>query len=184
MAIRKASAYSKKKARPFTRTSKNKSKSYIKTIPHSKIVKFHSGSMKDYRAGKHSYAVRLVALEGTQIRDNAIEACRMYLTKMLEENLAGQFYLNIKIYPHHLLRENKLSAGAGADRISTGMTQSYGVIIGRAAMVHRKQDLIFISCANERAARSARDYLVQIKSKVPCSTEVVFETSRMSKTQG
>ncbi len=175
MALRKASAYSKKRARPFTRVSRNKSKSYIKTVPASKIVKFHQGTPQDFRAGKHHYMVRLIANERAQIRDGAIEACRMWLTKMLEERIPGQYYLAIKIYPHHLLRENKLSAGAGADRLSTGMTHSYGVIIGRAAIVAPEKDLFVISCVDEKAASIAREVLVHVKSKVPCSTRLISE---------
>jgi len=41
--LRKATAYSKKKVLPFTRVSKRKQKSYIKTVPPQKIVKFDMG---------------------------------------------------------------------------------------------------------------------------------------------
>ena len=175
MALRKASAYSKKRGRPFTRISRNKSKSYIKSVPHSKIVKFRQGSAHDFQTGKHAFAARLFAEERVQIRDNALEACRMYLSKFLDENLPGQYYLALKVYPHHILRENKLSAGAGADRISTGMSHSYGVIIGRAAMVSPGQEIIFISCTTEKAARLAREALIHLKAKLPCASRVVFE---------
>ncbi|MBS3089270.1 50S ribosomal protein L16 [Candidatus Pacearchaeota archaeon] len=174
MALRKASAYSKKKARPFTRKSRNKNRAYIKTVPGSKIAKFHQGAAEDYRAGKHSFFVRIIANQKTQIRDNALESCRMYLTKILDEQILGQYYLALKVYPHHILRENKLSAGAGADRISTGMTHSYGVVIGRAAIVNAGQEIFFISCSNEKAARLARDMLNVIKAKLPCATKVSF----------
>lgn len=175
MALRKAMAYSKKRGRPFTRISRNKGKSYIKTVPPSKIVKFHQGTMQDYRAGKHTFIVRLQSLERVNVRDNALESCRMYLTKIMEEQALGQYYMAIKVYPHHLLRENKLSAGAGADRISTGMSHSYGVVVGRAARVIPGQDIFFITCANEKAARIARAALVDIKSKLPCAAQVLFE---------
>ena len=174
MALRKAMAYSKKRGRPFTRISRNKSKSYIKTVPPSKIVKFHQGIIQDYRAGKHSFVVRLQSLERVNVRDNALESCRMYLTKVMDEQALGQYYMAIKVYPHHLLRENKLSAGAGADRLSTGMSHSYGVVMGRAARVIPGQDIFFISCANEKSARIARGALVEIKSKLPCATHVLF----------
>lgn len=175
MALRKAMAYSKKPGRPFTRVSRNKGKSYIKTVPPSKIVKFHQGTIKDYRAGKHPFVARLQSLQKVNIRDNALEACRMYLTKIMEEQALGQYYMAIKVYPHHLLRENKLSAGAGADRLSTGMSHSYGVIVGRAARVAPGQDVFFISCANEKSARIARAALVDIKSKLPCAAQVLLE---------
>ncbi|MBI3334107.1 50S ribosomal protein L16 [Candidatus Pacearchaeota archaeon] len=175
MALRKASAYSKFPARPFTRTSKNKSKSYIKTIPFPKVVKYHIGSQKDYREGKHTHAVRLFSEERVQLRDNALEAARQALTKVMDEKALGQYYLAVRVFPHHFLRENKTAAGAGADRMSTGMTQSYGIIIGRAAQVGAGQEVFFISCVNERIARIARDALIAVKAKLPCATRIVFQ---------
>lgn len=176
MALRKALAYSKKKARPNTRTSKKKSKAYVRTVPFSKIVKFSGGDLAGYREGKHTHSVKLVSEQWAQIRDNALEACRMFITKQLDTNAPGQYYLEVRVHPHHLLRENKsVAAVAGADRLSSGMTQSFGVVIGRAAIVAAGKDIFAISCANEKTARTARDALSMIKSKVPCKTKVVFE---------
>ncbi|MBX4212575.1 50S ribosomal protein L16 [Candidatus Pacearchaeota archaeon] len=176
MALRKALAYSKKPARPYTRNSRSKSKAYIKTVPGQKIVKFHMGSQKDYMEGKHPFVMSLIAEEGVQIRDNSIEASRMLLNKVLDEQAPGQFYFAVKVFPHHLQRENKSAGGmAGADRISTGMTQSFGIVIGRAAIVRPGQQLFFISCQNEKAAKIARDALATVRSKVPCKTRITFE---------
>ncbi|MBM3232643.1 50S ribosomal protein L16 [Candidatus Pacearchaeota archaeon] len=176
MALRKALAYSKKKARPYTRNSRKKGKSYIKTIPFSKIVKFDSGVRKDYEQGKFPYKISLEAEEGVQVRDNALEACRMLLTKQMDENALGQYFLMVKVHPHHFIRENKSAAAvAGADRISTGMTQSFGVVIGRAARVKPGQELFFISAATEKGAQAAKSALNMIRSKVPCKSRVVFQ---------
>ncbi len=176
MALRKALAYSKKGARPYTRNSRRKDKSYIKTVPYSKIVKFDAGTRKDYEQGKNGYEVSLHAEQNVQIRDNALEACRMLLTKQMDEGAPGQYFLLVKVHPHHLLRENKSAAAvAGADRISTGMTQSFGVVIGRAAMVKPGQQLFFVSCATEKGAQVAKAAMQMIKSKVPCKTRVVFD---------
>lgn len=175
MALRKASAYSKFQARPFTRISRNKSKSYIKTIPQQKVVKYHIGSQKDFREGKHPYAVTLFSKEKVQVRDNALEAARQALTKVMDEQALGQYYLAVKVFPHHFLRENKTAAGAGADRMSTGMTQSYGIIIGRAAQVRAGQELFMISCSTDKIARIARDALLSVKAKMPCATKIVFQ---------
>ena len=102
MSLRKASAYSKKRARPYTRKSKSKSRAYIKTVPYSKVVKFSEGSQKDYREGKHPFVIRLIALEKVQIRDNALESTRMWLTKILEEKAPGQYHLALKTLPSSL----------------------------------------------------------------------------------
>ncbi|MEK6927374.1 MAG: 50S ribosomal protein L16 [Nanoarchaeota archaeon] len=175
MTLRKAGAYSRKIGRAFTRISKNKSKSYIKTVPFIKVVKFHVGSQKDYADGKHTYAVSMISQEDVLLRDTAIEAARMLLTKVMDEKALGQYYLAVKVFPHHFLRENKLAAGAGADRMATGMTQSYGVIVGRAARVKANQAVFFISCATDKVARMARDALQAAKAKVPFQTKLVFE---------
>ena len=174
MALRKAGTYSKKAARPFTRISKNKSKSYIKTVPFTKVVKFHIGNQIDFAAGKHTYGVSLVSKQKIQLRDTAIEAARMSLTKEMDTKVPGQYYLAVKVYPHHFLRENKLAAGAGADRMATGMTQSFGVIIGRAALVGAGQTVFFISTTSLKGAQIARDALQRVRAKVPCATRLVF----------
>ena len=175
MALRKASSYSKRFARPFTRKSSKKNRAYIKTVPFSKIVKFRMGDDKGLSTGKHSYVVRLITEEGVQIRDNALEAGRMWIHKILEAKVPGQYYFVVKVFPHHMQRENKTAAGAGADRMSTGMTQSFGVVIGRAALVPAGKEIFFVSCANEKAARVARETLISIKSKLPCKSRVSFE---------
>ncbi|MEK6843881.1 MAG: 50S ribosomal protein L16 [Nanoarchaeota archaeon] len=177
MALRKALSYSKKKARPFTRKAKITQKAYIKAVPPIKIVKFHMGDMKAYESGKHHFAVRLIADESVMIRDNALESARMVIGKIMEEGAMGQYYFAVKVYPHHILRENKGGGGgmAGADRVSSGMSHSFGINIGRAAIVNEGKEVFFISCENEKTARIARDALIQVKSKVPCRAKVLFE---------
>ena len=134
------------------------------------------GDQKAYEEGKHKYIITLVAQEATQVRDTALESGRMLLHKLIEEKVPGQYYMEVKVYPHHMLRENKISSGAaGADRTSTGMTQSFGVVIGRAALVKSGQRIFFVSCTDDRVARIARDSMISIKSKLPCKTKITFE---------
>ncbi len=173
--LRKASAYSKKRVRPFTRKSGQKSKAFIKTIPPSNIVKFEMGNAGAYKNRKHKFHVGLICEEKIQIRDNALESARQLLNKMLDTELQGQYYFVVKVYPHHILRENKAAAGAGADRISSGMTHSYGVNIGRAAIVNPGTEIFFVSCENEKGARFVRNSLGAVKSKIPCRSRIVFE---------
>ena len=175
VSLRKAGAYSKKRVRPYTRKSKTAQKAYVKTIPGIKIAKFFMGNLKAYNQGKHSYIVRLITEEKVQIRDNALEAGRMLAGKLLDRGAPGQYYFVIKVYPHHILRENKTASGAGADRLSSGMTHSFGVTIGRAAIVNAGKDIFFVSCENEKTARLARDILTHVKAKIPSRTRVVFE---------
>lgn len=173
--LRKGAAYSKNKMRPYTRKSKNKSKSYIKVIPHNKIVKYNLGNIKAFNEGKFKYILKFVALENVNIRDNALESGRLIINKTLDKNAPKQYYFEIKVYPHHILRNNKTAAGAGADRLSSGMKHSFGVIEGRAAMVKPGKEIFFIACENEQAVKIARKALGMVKPKIPCKAKVVFE---------
>jgi large subunit ribosomal protein L10e len=176
MGLRKASSYSKKYARPYTRNSRKKSKAYIKTIPHVKVAKFSIGNLKDFREGKHKFLVRLVSAEKVQIRDTALEAGRMHVHKILDEQLPGEYFFAVKVHPHHFLRNNKTSGVAGADRMSSGMgSNPFGIIEGRAAMVPAGKDIFFITCKDEKGARVIRAAVESVKAKMPCAAKVTFE---------
>jgi large subunit ribosomal protein L10e len=175
MALRKALSYSKKRTRPYTRKSSKKSKSYIKTIPQQKIVKFRMGDLKGYDEGKLKNVVRLVSGEKILIRDNALEASRQYIHKILEQELPGQYYLEVKVFPHHILRENKVLTGAGADRMQTGMQQSFGKTTGRAAIVNPNQTIFLVAVFQEKQRRIVNKVFSKIKAKIPCHARIVFE---------
>ncbi len=72
--LRKASEYSKKKVVPYTRVSKKRQKSFIKTVPQQKIVKFTMGKEPLFNQGKLPHCLTLVSTEKVQMRHNAFEA--------------------------------------------------------------------------------------------------------------
>ena len=175
MAVRKALAYSKRYARPYTRVSRAKGKSYIKAVPHNKVVKFTMGNPQAYNEGKLPFVLHLNSKESAQVRDLAIEAARQVLTKTLDAQLLNLYYLEVKVHPHHILRNNKAAAGAGADRMSTGMSRAFGDVEGRAAKVPAGKDIFVIHCADENGAKKVRVALNMAKSKLPCATGILFE---------
>ena len=175
MALRKAAAYSKKYTRPYTRKSKKKNKSYIKTVPQHKIVKFKMGDLKGYDKGKYHFLLRVKADENVLIRDNALEAVRQYVNKQLDKALPAMYYFEVKPFPHHILRENKMLTGAGSDRMQTGMQLSFGKAMGRAAMVKAGQEIITIGTFNLKSMQTARTIINKVKSKFPCKVHSEFE---------
>jgi len=174
-ALRKASAYSRRSVRPYTRKSSKKKKAYIKAVPPIRIVKYSMGDARGATKKEYGYAVRMIAEEKAQMRDNSLESCRMMINKSMDKDAPGQYYFVIKVYPHHILRENKTAAGAGADRLSSGMKHSFGVTVGRAAIIKSGKEIFHISCTNEKVARVARDALTKVKSKVPFRNRILFE---------
>jgi large subunit ribosomal protein L10e len=175
MALRKGSAYSKRRTRPYTRNSKKRKKSYIKTVPNSKIVKFKMGDIKGFVKEEYPIQIMVISKERIQLRDNAIEAVRQYLNRFIQTKIGKEFYFEVKIYPHHILRENKMLTGAGADRMQTGMSRSFGKAIGRAALIKPGQTLFIIGIKNNKAEIEARKLIKSVKARLPCkvSTETL-----------
>ncbi len=175
MALRKASAYSRRYARPYTRKSRVKGKNYIKAVPMSKVVKMDMGDIRGFNDGKYKVVFRLVTTEQVQIRDNALEAARQFIHKQLESNMAGQYCLMLKLHPHHVLRENKMLTVAGADRMSTGMTLSFGVAIGRAALARNGSNVFVIAVNGEKGKKISRDALEKVRPKIPGACKILME---------
>lgn len=171
MGLRKGSAY-RELERPYTRKSRVKSKSYIKTIPGTKIVKFQMGNpQKNY-----SYRVSLVSKNDVQVRDNAIEAARQTINRSLDSKLGKQnYFFSIRIYPHHILREHKMLTGAGADRLQSGMKLSFGKPIGVAAQV-KEGDELFSVLVDKQGINAVKEAFKKASPKLPCTTSIKIES--------
>ena len=173
MALRKGSAYTKRYARPYTRKSKKRKKSYIKTVPNARIVKFKMGDLKGFDNGEYKIEIHVLSKERIQLRDNAIEAVRQYFNRFIQARIGKEFYLEVKPYPHHILRENKMLTGAGADRMQTGMSRAFGKTMGRAALIKPGQTLFIIAIKNERAETEARKLIRSAKARLPCKVSTL-----------
>lgn len=166
--LRKGCTY-RKIERPFTRKSKYRSKNFARSIPTSKIVKHQMGEVKK----EFPVKFELVAKNPVQIRHNAIESSRQTVNRQLEKKLGkGAFFFKLRIYPHHILRENPLASGAGADRMSTGMKMSYGKTIGIAAQVKKGQTIFELSVGKSQA-KLGKEALRKAIHKLPCSCSII-----------
>jgi len=161
--LRKASAY-RKVTRAYTRKSQTRKKGFIKTIPTHKIVRFNMGDCSK----KYDYKLTLFSKEKLQIRHNAIESVRLVVNRKLTKKLGNMnYYLMINIFPHQILRENKMLTGAGADRMQTGMQKAFGKPSGRAAQI-KKNQVLFTILAEEKDLKEAKDALRLSFSRLPC----------------
>ena len=165
--IRKFVSY-RRIEKPYTRTSKYKNKAYIKINPNIKIIGFELGSSKK----SFGYTLKLISKDNLQIRDNALESAKQTSNKLLESTLGlSAYFLKVRPYPHHILRENPLASGAGADRFSTGMQRAFGKPIGSAAQV-RKGDAIFHISVDKPNIELAKQALTRASKKLPCSCTI------------
>ena len=133
-----------------------------------KIVRFDMGTANQ----KYDAMVRLNVAKAMNIRQEALEAARQVSNRYLEKTLGKNFHLRLKVYPFHVLRENPLATGAGADRVSTGMKLSYGKAIGCAARMRQGQT-VFELRVDKQHLKEARESLERAATKLPCSCKVV-----------
>ncbi len=165
--LRKFAAYQNLE-RPYTRISKYTQKNFVRGgFPHMKVIKFVMGTKNK----KFDSVVTLHATKAMNIRHNAIESARMTTNRHLERNLAKEFFFKIRIYPFHVLRENALASGAGADRLSTGMKKSFGKSVGSAARVKEGQVLMEVR-VNKDKVKIAKEALARAAKKFPCSCKI------------
>ncbi len=174
MALRKASIYKKVK-RPYTRKSRVKGKSFVKTIPPGHIVKFVMGDIGKQAKGKFSFALNLVTKEAVQLRDNSIEATRQLIKRHLELNFGADYYFAVSVYPHHVLREHKIAAVAQSDRYFAGMSHSFGKPVGIAAQVKPGTKIFRIEISQRSAIPIVREIYHKAMPKLGCNASVEVE---------
>lgn len=168
--IRKGVAY-RKLERPYTRRSKYKEKSFIKANPAIAITRFDMGEQNK----KFGYKVLLLSGGDLQLRHNSIESARQASNRHLESTLGKSgYFMKLRVYPHHMLRENPLASGAGADRLSTGMAHSFGKVISSAAQV-RKGQVIFQVNVDKPGLDIAKEAMQKASKKFACKCRIVIE---------
>ena len=149
---------------PYTR------REYIDGIPDPKIRKFTHGDPNR----QFEYELVLVAKKSGQIRHNALEAARVATNKYLESKLGrANYFFRVVPYPHHVLRENKMIFGAGADRLQDGMRLAFGKPVGTAAQVWEGSTVLLVR-VDKQGLEVAKEALRRGASKLPlpCRIEV------------
>lgn len=165
--LRKGSCY-RKITRAYTRKSKFKKKDFIKAVPKPKIVRYSSGDISK----KYDYEINLVSKDAIQIRHNAIESARLVVSRKLNKKLGNlNYYFRVMIYPHQILRENRMLTGAGADRMQTGMQKAFGKVMGIAAQVKKDQP-IFTAYVNKENLEITKNALKLAPPRLPCRCSI------------
>ncbi len=165
MANKPGRMYRQMKGKAYTR------RKYMGGVPGNRIVQYEMGN----KTAEFPLEINLIAKEACQVRHMSLEAARIAANRYIQK-MAGvsNYHLKIVVYPHHVLRENKVAVGAGADRISDGMRGSFGSLVGTAARVQRGQTIITIRTTDSHI-KHAKSALRKagIKVPTPCRIEVL-----------
>ena len=147
------------------------SKVYSPGAPNSKIARFSTGQA----SSDYDYVLKLVSTEKVQIRHNALEAARVAANKKLTPIGETAYFLRVKVYPHVILRENRMIATAGADRLQEGMRKAWGKPTGLAARVMPGSVILELHIMKENLT-SAMEAMKSASSKLPMPTEILVES--------
>lgn len=132
---RPAYCYKVPPKKPYTR------KEYIKSIPQPRLRILELGNPRH----KYDYVLLLISEQKAMILDRALESARVTANRYLTKKIGrGNYFMRIRSYPHHILRELRFLGVAGADRIQTGMRKAFGKVVDRAAIVKINQIIIEI----------------------------------------
>ncbi len=180
MGKRPARCYTRVRGPANTRVGK-----YVRGVPDSRIRAYDAGNRK----GDFPIHIHLVSKEKCQIRHTALEAARIAVNRQLQRNVGTEnYHMTIRIHPHHILRENRMMAVAGADRIQDGMRKSFGKPIDRAARVKERQELVtvrtyarYYRVAIEALKRASDRFPTPCTYKIGKGEELVKELQKTGK---
>lgn len=141
------------------------SKKFAPGAPNPKVARFTTGKARpDY-----DFMLKLISDGRVQVRHNALEAARVAANKKLTPVGEEGYHLLVKSYPHIILRENKMIATAGADRLQEGMRKAFGKPIGLAARVGIGDTILELSVKSENLDQG-KEAMKAASAKLPMKT--------------
>jgi len=143
------------------------SKKFAPGAPNPKVARFTTGKYRD----DYDYMFKLISEGRVQIRHNALEAARVAASKKVALVGEENFLLKVVTYPHLILRENKMIATAGADRLQEGMRKAFGKPIGLAARVEIGSTVLELSLKAENYEKG-KEAMKAASTKLPMKTKM------------
>ena len=142
---------------------KKPKKNYVKSLPHTSLMIFNMGMDRP----TYDTLYTLNSDQNVQLRSNSLEASRQVANKHLERELVNNYYFTVVTYPHNVIREKKRATGAGADRLSQGMSMSFGKPVSVAARINQGTDVFEVKVIGNAASLSvAKEALKRASSKI------------------
>ena len=179
--------YSTWNRRPFQhKRSSNHRREYARGGSQSKIQRYWGGN-KDIPWEDWEIVVGLKVDKQVQISSNALEAIRITINSPLQKYLGKNGYrMRMRSKPFQKYRENRMLAFAGADRVQSGMRNSFGRPTGVCARV-RAGAIILDVATNLRNLPLVRKRLRIASMKIPCGAQMVllkYKTPEILKRSG
>ncbi|MFX1356191.1 MAG: 50S ribosomal protein L16 [Promethearchaeota archaeon] len=165
--------YAKWTRRPYQhKRSRNHRREYARGGSQSKIVRFWGGN-KEIPWEEWELVIGLIVDNNVQISSNALEAIRVTINGALQKYLGRNNYrLRVRSKPFQKYRENRMLAFAGADRVQSGMRNSFGRSTGVCARVKAGSVVCEVG-THLKNLKLVRDRLRVATMKIACSCQIV-----------
>jgi large subunit ribosomal protein L10e len=179
MKLRPGRCVSKINSQAWSRYSvKKPKKNYIKSLPRTSLLVFNMGVDKS----DYDLSLSLNTRSNIQLRSNSLEAARQAANKYLEKNIPGNYFMRLIPFPHNVVREKKFASGAGADRVSQGMTLSFGKPVSVAARVFAGKPIFELRTTLENK-EIGRNALKRASSKLSGTYKISLSERRKQQPQ-
>ncbi len=179
--------YAKWTRRPYQhKRSANHRREYARGGAQSKIVRFWGGN-KEKDWNDWELVVGLKVNHQIQISSNSLEAIRITINSALQKKLGRQNYrVRIRPKPFQKIRENRMLAFAGADRIQSGMRNSFGRSSGVCARVRAGQIIVDVGTSiKDLPLIRDRLRIASMKISSSCQTVILeYKTPELLKQSG
>jgi large subunit ribosomal protein L10e len=179
--------YSSWSRRPYQhKRSANHRREYARGGSQSKIVRFWGGN-KAIPWEDWELVVGLRVNRQIQISSNALEAIRITINSALQNKIGRVNYrFRVRPKPFQKYRENRMLAFAGADRVQSGMRNSFGRSTGVCARV-RAGSIVCDVGTSLKDLPIVRDRLRIASMKISCLCTIVvlkYKTPELFKQSG
>ena len=152
--------------------SKTHKQEYARGGAQSKIDRFWGGNKK-INWKDWDIVLGLKVDDQIQVSSNALEALRVSINSILQRDLGRSNYrLRIRPKPFQKIRENRMLAFAGADRVQSGMRNSFGRTMGVCARIQAGQIICDVG-THINNLDLVRERLRIGSMKIPCSCQTV-----------
>jgi len=154
---------------------------YVRGVPDPKIRIFTMGKKNP----DLDHVVKLTITELGNINNLSLEAARIASNRYMRKSIGvSNYHLKILLYPFHVIREHKMMAFAGADRLQDGMRKAFGKACGTAVRVNRINKDIMLIKVKKQDINIAREALRRAKMKFPLKSTISVITYDEYKKQG
>ncbi len=152
--------------------SANHRREYARGGAQSKIARYWGGD-KSRDWSDWELVIGLKVIRQIQISSNALEAIRVTINSPLQKILGRTNYrFRVRSKPFQKYRENRMLAFAGADRVQSGMRNSFGRSTGVCARVKAGAIILDVGC-NLKDLAVVRERLRIASMKISCKSQAV-----------